>query len=83
MKTNNEEKPIKSNLMSELEKSKSERMSEQERAEREKILFADSLKNSLGKEIKSVLSEKKEIEKNPPKKSLIKRFFEKLRKTCQ
>ena len=76
-------KDTNENIISELTISESERKSGEEQIEREKNLFAESLKKELGESIKATLLEKKEIEDNPPKKSKIKQFFEKLIKTCQ
>ena len=78
-----EENKNKSNLVQELEQSKAERLDGEERINREKAVFADILKQSLGKEMKTVLSEKKEEENHPKKKSKIKMFFEKLVRICQ
>ena len=71
------------NMLNELAISESERTSEIERTEREKNVFAENLKNTIGAEMKSVLLEKKEEEKKPVKKSKIKEFFERLIRTCQ
>lgn len=71
------------NMLSELAVSNAERLSEKEHTEREKNVFADELKKTIGIEMKKVLSEKKENEKKPKKKSKIRQFFEKLARVCQ
>ena len=81
---NNKEIKVPShNMLNELAISESERKFEKERTEREKNVFAETLKSSLGKEMKEVLLEKKEIEAKPVKKNKIREFFEKLAKVCQ
>ena len=80
---NNELNNVSKNMLNELAKFRAEAESDSERTEKEKQSFAESLKNSIGPEIKSVLADKKEIEKNPPKKSKLKSFFERLIRVCQ
>lgn len=80
---NNDKKEPSSNILSELEISNSERKSSEERIDREKNVFAETLKNSIGEEMKAVLLEKKDIDARPQKKSKIKEFFERLARTCQ
>ena len=74
--------PINENMLSELSISNSERLSNKEQTERQKNLFAEELKRSIGGEIKTVLKEKKNEETNPKKKNKIKLFFEKIAKIC-
>ena len=74
--------PINENMLSELSISNSERLSNKEQTERQKNLFAEELKRSIGGEIKTVLEEKKNEETNPKKKNKIKLFFEKIAKIC-
>lgn len=71
------------NILSELAISEAERNSCKERTDREKNIFAESLKKSIGNEMKAVLLEKKAEEQKLPQKNIIKKFFERLRKTCQ
>lgn len=71
------------NMLSELANSKAERLSEKEHTEREKNVFAEELKKSIGAEMKKVLSEKKKNDETPKKKGKIKEFFEKLARVCQ
>ena len=73
-----EEKQIKSNIVQELEQSKAERIEGEERINREKAVFAEILKQTLGEEMKTVLLEKKEAENNPKRESKIKKFLEKI-----
>lgn len=80
---NNDKKEPSSNILSELEISNSERKSSEERIDREKNVFAETLKNSIGEEMKAVLLEKKDIDARPQKKSKIKEFFERLARICQ
>lgn len=71
------------NMLSELANSKAERISDKENTEKEKNIFAEELKKSLGNEIKTVLYEKKKEEETPKKKNKIRHFFEKLARICQ
>lgn len=80
---NKELNNVSKNMLNELAKFASEKESLAEHLERDKQSFAQELKGSIGTEIKAVLSEKKKKEKNPPKKNIIKAFFERLIKVCQ
>lgn len=80
---NEDKKELNSNLVSELEISNAERASGQERIDREKNIFAETLKKEIGTEMKAVLSEKKELESKPKKANKIRLFFERLARTCQ
>lgn len=81
--SNNEKLAPSVAVLNELSISNSERQSEKERTEREKNVFAETLKSSIGEEMKSVLAVKKEEEKIPPKRNKIKEFFERLIRVCQ
>ena len=78
-----ENKKINVGVAKELAISEAERIEQKERVDRDKAIFAEALKKRLGEEMRTVLSEKKEIDTKPKKKNIIKSFFEKIGKICR
>ena len=70
-------------ISKELAESRAHLEREEERVEYEKNDFANKLKNGFGAEIKAVLAEKEDIEKNPPKENKFKNFLKKIIQTCR
>lgn len=72
-------------MRKEIADAKAEALRENDRLENQKAAFAGDLKAALGAEIKTVLLQKQEEEKNPPKvkKGRLKNFFKRLAQVWQ
>lgn len=75
--------PYQNEIMKELDENKTSRKREEEKLNAEKNSFAETLKNTLGAEIKDVLSPENNVEPAKPKKEgALSKFFKKLANVC-